>query len=135
MITFLVLTCVTFSLFGFIIGIWAKNFEQLNLVPLLIVTPLVFLGGSLSIDSFLEINSAYFILSEGKILSSKSIIKIKNLNIKKRPISAVADNIEVRNVKKIVARINTKIKFRLIYDRNNSLIKKIKLEQIRKQTR
>ena len=71
----------------------------------------------------------------GKILSSKSIIKIKNLNIKKRPISAVADNIEVRNVKKIVARINTKIKFRLIYDRNNSLIKKIKLEQIRKQTR
>lgn len=46
MIAFLVLTCLTFSLMGFIIGIWAKNFEQLQLVPLLIVTPLVFLGGS-----------------------------------------------------------------------------------------
>ncbi|KNG94725.1 ABC transporter permease [Pseudaestuariivita atlantica] len=46
MIAFLVLTCTSFSLFGFIIGIWAKNFEQLQLIPLLIVTPLVFLGGS-----------------------------------------------------------------------------------------
>lgn len=46
MILFLVLTCVSFALFGFIIGIWAKNFEQLQLVPLLIITPLVFLGGS-----------------------------------------------------------------------------------------
>ena len=46
MVVFLVLTCVSFSLFGFIIGIWAGNFEQLQLVPLLIVTPLVFLGGS-----------------------------------------------------------------------------------------
>lgn len=46
MLTFLILTCVSFSLLGFIIGIWAKSFEQLNLVPLLVVTPLVFLGGS-----------------------------------------------------------------------------------------
>jgi ABC-2 type transport system permease protein len=46
MMAFLVLTCISFSLFGFIIGIWAKNFEQLQLVPLLIITPLVFLGGS-----------------------------------------------------------------------------------------
>ena len=46
MLAFMVLTCVSFSLFGFIIGIWANNFEQLQLVPLLIVTPLVFLGGS-----------------------------------------------------------------------------------------
>lgn len=46
MIAFLLLTCLSFSLMGFIIGIWAKNFEQLQLVPLLIVTPLVFLGGS-----------------------------------------------------------------------------------------
>ncbi len=46
MVSFLVLTCVSFALFGFIIGIWAKNFEQLNLVPMLIITPLVFLGGS-----------------------------------------------------------------------------------------
>jgi len=46
MIAFLVLTCVSFALMGFIIGIWAQSFEQLQLVPLLIVTPLVFLGGS-----------------------------------------------------------------------------------------
>ncbi len=46
MITFLVLTAVTFSLFGFIIGIWAEGFEKLQLVPLLILTPLIFLGGS-----------------------------------------------------------------------------------------
>ena len=46
MLTFLVLTAVTFSLFGFIIGIWADNFEKLQLIPLLVVTPLVFLGGS-----------------------------------------------------------------------------------------
>ncbi len=46
MILFLVLTTVTFSLLGFIIGIWADNFEKLQLVPLLIVTPLTFLGGS-----------------------------------------------------------------------------------------
>jgi len=46
MLAFLVLTCVSFSLFGFILGIWAKNFEQLQLVPLLVVSPLVFLGGA-----------------------------------------------------------------------------------------
>ncbi len=46
MILFLVLTSVTFSLFGFIIGIWADGFEQLQLIPLLIITPLTFLGGS-----------------------------------------------------------------------------------------
>ncbi len=46
MLMFLVLTALTFSLFGFIIGIWADNFEKLQLVPLLVVTPLVFLGGS-----------------------------------------------------------------------------------------
>lgn len=43
---FLVLTCISFSLFGFIIGLWADNFEKLQLIPLLIITPLVFLGGS-----------------------------------------------------------------------------------------
>ncbi len=46
MLAFLVLTCLSFSLFGFIIGIWAGNFEQLQIIPLLIITPLVFLGGS-----------------------------------------------------------------------------------------
>src|SRR5699024_2979108 len=51
MIVFLVLTAITFSLFGFIIGIWADGFEKLQLVPLLIITPLTFLGGSFySID-------------------------------------------------------------------------------------
>lgn len=46
MVLFLILTCLSFSLLGFIIGIWASSFEQLQLVPLLIVTPLIFLGGS-----------------------------------------------------------------------------------------
>ena len=46
MIALLVLTCISFSLLGFIIGIWAGNFEQLQLIPLLVITPLVFLGGS-----------------------------------------------------------------------------------------
>ncbi len=46
MLAFLVLTCLSFSLLGFIIGIWARSFEQLQLVPLLVITPLVFLGGS-----------------------------------------------------------------------------------------
>lgn len=46
MVAFLVLTCISFALMGFIIGIWAENFEQLQLVPLLIITPLVFLGGT-----------------------------------------------------------------------------------------
>lgn len=46
MIAFLTLTCISFALLGFIIGIWAGNFEQLQLIPLLVITPLVFLGGS-----------------------------------------------------------------------------------------
>jgi len=51
MLLFLVLTAITFSLFGFLIGIWADNFEKLQLVPLLVITPLTFLGGSFySID-------------------------------------------------------------------------------------
>ncbi|SET27392.1 ABC-2 type transport system permease protein [Marinobacter segnicrescens] len=56
MISFLVLTAVTFSLFGFIIGVWADGFEKLQIVPLMIVTPLVFLGGTFySIDMLPEI--------------------------------------------------------------------------------
>ena len=46
MMGFLTLTCISFSLFGFIIGLWADNFEKLQLIPLLVITPLVFLGGS-----------------------------------------------------------------------------------------
>jgi ABC-2 type transport system permease protein len=46
MVAFLLLTCISFSLFGFIIGLWATNFEKLQLIPMLVITPLVFLGGS-----------------------------------------------------------------------------------------
>ena len=46
MVAFLILTCISFSLFGFIIGLWANNFEKLQIIPLLVITPLVFLGGS-----------------------------------------------------------------------------------------
>ncbi len=70
----------------------------------------------------------------GKIVSDKSRVIITNLNSKKRPISAVADNIEVRNAKKIVIKVQNKIKFTLLYDKNTSLQKKIKLEQLRKET-
>ena len=71
---------------------------------------------------------------KGKIVSHKSIIQIKNLNPIKRPISAVADNIEIRNAKIIKIKTNKKLKFNLLYDNNSSLQKKIKLEQIRKET-
>ena len=71
---------------------------------------------------------------KGKIVNDKSKIIIKNLNSKKRPISAVADNIEVRNAKSIIIKTNKKIKFNLLYDQNNSLQKKIKIEQLRRET-
>ena len=70
----------------------------------------------------------------GKIVSEKSSIIIKNLNPLKRPISAVADNIEFRNAKSIFIKTNNKIKFNLFCDKNRSLQKKIKIEQIRKET-
>ena len=70
----------------------------------------------------------------GKIVSDKSKIIITNLNYLKRPVSAVADNIEVRNAKKITISVQRKIKFNLLYDKNSSLQKKIKLEQLRKET-
>ena len=69
----------------------------------------------------------------GKIISDKSKITIINLSPIKRPISAVADNIEVRNARKIIVKVNNKIKFNLLYDRNTSLQKKIKLEQLRRE--
>ena len=70
----------------------------------------------------------------GKIVSDNSKITITNLGSSKRPISAVADNVEIRNVKKIYVSINKRIKFRLLYDSNKGLQKKIKLEQIRRET-
>jgi|TARA_B100000787_G_C16108601_1_gene257032 NAD+ kinase len=71
---------------------------------------------------------------KGKIVSDKSKITIKNLNPKKRPISAVADNIEVRNAKNIIIKTNQKIIFNLLYDKNRSLHKKIKIEELRRET-
>ena len=71
---------------------------------------------------------------KGVIVSDKSKIIIKNLDANKRPISAVADNYEVRNAKIITIQANKKIYFNLLYDKNNSLYKKIKIEQARKET-
>ena len=71
---------------------------------------------------------------KGKIVSDKSLIQIKNLNPIKRPISAVADNIEIRNAKNIFIKTNKKIKFNLLYDASRSLQNKIKIEQLRKET-
>ncbi len=68
----------------------------------------------------------------GKIISDKSKITIFNLDYKKRPISAVADNFEVRNAKKITIKIKNKIKINLLYDKRISLQKKILMEQLRK---
>ena len=72
---------------------------------------------------------------KGKIVNDKTKIVITNLNPNKRPISAVADNLEVRNAKSITVKTNNKIKFNLLYDKNRSLQKKIKIEQLRKETR
>ena len=71
---------------------------------------------------------------KGKIVSYKSKITIKNLNPKKRPISAVADNIEVRNAKDITVKTKQNIKFNLMYDKNRGLQNKIKIEQLRRET-
>ena len=71
---------------------------------------------------------------KGKVVSDKSKIVINNISPLKRPISAVADNLEVRNAKSIIIKTNKKIKFNLLYDRSRSLQKKIKIEQLRKET-
>ena len=71
---------------------------------------------------------------KGKIVSDRSKITIYNLNHKKRPISAVADNLEIRNAKKIFITTKKKIKFKLLFDQNRSLQKKINLEQLRRET-
>tara|TARA_E500000178_G_C16908645_1_gene701518 strand:- start:87 stop:869 length:783 start_codon:yes stop_codon:yes gene_type:complete len=70
---------------------------------------------------------------KGRIVSDNSKITIKNLNPKKRPISAVADNLEIRNAKKIIITTNKKVKFKLLFDQNRSLQKKIKVEQLRNE--
>ena len=65
---------------------------------------------------------------KGKVISNKSTVKIKNLNSKKRPIAAVADNIELRNVRSLLIKKNKNIKIRLLFDNNRSLVKRIRSE-------
>ncbi len=68
----------------------------------------------------------------GKIVSDKKKISIVNIDPKKRPIAAVADNNEIRNIKKVEISANKKIKFKLLFNSSESLLKKIKLEQLKK---
>ena len=69
---------------------------------------------------------------KGKIVSNNSIIKLKNLDPKKRPVAAVADNIEIRNIKSLSIKTNKNINLILLHDPERSLVKRIKVEQIRK---
>ena len=71
---------------------------------------------------------------KGRTVNNKAVINISNLNIKKRPIAAVADNIEVRDVKSVQIKISEKVKFTLLYDKNKSLEKRIRLEQLKKES-
>ena len=72
---------------------------------------------------------------KGKIISNNLSVKVYNLDPKKRPVATVADNVEIRNIKYLNVKINKKIKINLLYDRDRSLIKKIKLEQLKKNTK
>ena len=66
---------------------------------------------------------------KGKVLSDSARVLIKNLDPNKRPVSAVADNYEIRNIKSVKIKSNKKIHFKILFSRNESLIKKIRLEQ------
>ena len=68
----------------------------------------------------------------GKIVSNDTIIIIKNLDCRKRPVAAAADNVEIRNIKSVKIRSNKKLKITLLFDKNKSLIKKIKSEKLKK---
>ena len=70
---------------------------------------------------------------KGSIVSDKSTIRITNLDIIKRPVSVVSDNVEFRNIKSVKNFVNHKIKFNLLYDSKSSLNKKIKIEQVRRE--
>ena len=127
------------------------NYESKNIIKklvsdgVLVSTPAGSTAYNLSVHGpILSLNSKKLSISpispfrprrwKGKIVSDKSKIVIKNLNPKKRPISAVADNIEVRNAKNVIIKTDKKIKFNLLYDKNKSLQKKIKIEKLRKET-
>ena len=72
---------------------------------------------------------------KGRIISNNSEIKITNLDPVKRPIAAVADNIEIRNIKSLKVSINKKVKLHLLHDAERSLVKRIKIEQARKEVK
>ena len=124
-----------------------SNFIMRNLVSdgVLVSTPAGSTAYNLSVHGpILSLNSKKISIApispfrprrwKGKIVSEKSKIIINNLDYKKRPVSAVADNIEIRNAKKVVIKVHHKMKFNLLYDKNKSLQKKIKLEQLRRET-
>jgi NAD+ kinase len=69
---------------------------------------------------------------KGKIISNKVKIKLTNLDSKKRPVAAVADNIEIRNIKSLILKTNKNIDLCLLHDPERSLVKRIKIEQIRR---
>ena len=69
---------------------------------------------------------------KGKIVNNNSVIKLKNLEPRKRPIAAVADNIEIRNIKSLTVKIKKNINLVLLYDPSRNLAKRIKIEQLRK---
>ena len=72
---------------------------------------------------------------KGRTISNKLSVSAKNLNHKKRPVAAVSDNIEVRNIKSIAVKINKNIRINLLHDNERSLVKRIKIEQLRKNTK
>ena len=72
---------------------------------------------------------------KGKIISNKLSVKVFNLNPSKRPVAAVADNVEIRNIKFLTVKIKKNIKINLLYDRNQTLNKRIKIEQFIKSTK
>ena len=68
---------------------------------------------------------------KSKVFNNESTINVKNLDSKKRPVAAVADNVEIRNIKSISVKVNKKIKIKLLFNKNTSLQEKIKTEQLR----